>query len=367
MTDHAHSDPGPPNDLAQVQVVWWYELLRYLRSKRLVGSIIIVVAILGLIYAIPPAVGTPYKGTVVNGSVGLTELNISFQGITVWGFGSLKSGEIELDTLEVLRDGAAFPSNSGANWIFVDEASFGGVQISANSLLFMQNVSGSDITASYDWHMPVQEFDVVFINFASILVVICATFFGADSIVGEFQNRTGYLMFPNPMKRSSLFFGKFAASVTAGVIIVGLFYIGTALLSFLTLGAVDDDFGMSFAFAFEYLVAVIAIAYLISSVLRGSTGALVLTFFMFIMILPIVDSVSMFAGVKINASVTFASGAMLYTMYDPYPEDTVNTDFGMTFYQYYPEPGLAALVMLAYLVAALALSLVLFKRKQLAG
>lgn len=367
MNDHDHSKTRLPNDMAQIQVVWRYELLRYLRSKRLLGSIVIVVAILGLIYAIPPAVGTPYKGTVTNEVVELTELNVSLQGITIWGFGSLKSGTIDLDSLQVYRDGVLYPSNNGANWVFVERISFGELDIGANSLLFTQDVSASVITATYDWHMPVQDFETTFVNFASILIVICATFFGADSIVGEFQNRTGYLMFPNPLKRSSLFMGKFAASMTAGITIVGLFYIGVVILSVLTLGTVDDDLGMSFGFAVEYLLAVMAIAYLISSVLKGSTGALVLTFFMFIMILPIVDSVSMIAGVKISASLTFASNVMIYTLYDPYPQDAVNSDFGMTLYQYYPDPGLSVIVMLAYTVVALALSLFLFKKKQLAG
>jgi ABC-type transport system involved in multi-copper enzyme maturation permease subunit len=124
---------------------------------------------------------------------------------------------------------------------------------------------------------------------------------------------------------------------------------------------------MSFAFALEFLMAAMAVAYLISSVLRGSTGALVLTFFLFVMILPIVDAVSMFAGVKIDASLTFASGAMMYSMYDPYPQDEVFDEVGFTIHQYYPDQAVAAFVMLVYALVSVALSLFLFKRKQLTG
>ena len=367
MAQEPRTERNPPSDVTQLQVVWRYELLKYLRSKRLLASIAIVIAVLALIYVLPPVAGSPYRGEETNATVNVSPMNVSFQGITIVGYGSLKSAEIDLDSLELFINGTAYPSSNGANWVFVSSGSVGGMPVSTNTILFTQNVTGDVVTGSYEWHTPVQEFDTLFVNFVSILIVICATFFGADSIVGEFQNRTGYLMFPNPLRRSALYFGKYAASMTAGAAVVVLFYLGVAVLSAVTVGGVDDDFGMSLAFALEYLAAVMAIAYLISSILKGSTGALVLTFFMFVMILPIVDSVSMFSGVKMSASLTFASNSMIYTMYDPYPQDEVLSDFGFTIHQYYPDQALSALVMLAYAVVAIALSLVLFKRKQLTG
>jgi ABC-2 type transport system permease protein len=367
MSSEPSSKRGLPKDVDQLQVVWRYELLKYLRSKRLMASIAIVIAVLALIYILPPVAGSPYRGTEKDSELTVIPMEIPFGTVTFEGYSLLKTGKINLDSLVLNLNGSAYPSDSGSNWVFVESISVPGLPISGNAVLFRQDLSNSTVTASYKWHTSVQDFDTLFVNFASILIVICATFFGADSIVGEFQNRTGYLMFPNPLRRSVLYFGKYAASMTAGLAVLALFYFGVGVLSLGTVGGVDDDFGMSFAFAAEYLMAVMAIAYLISSILKGSTGALVLTFFMFIMILPIIDSVSMFAGVKISASLTFSSNAMLYTLTDPYPQDSVNSDFGITIHQYYPDPGVSAVVMLAYAVIAIALSLVLFKRKQLSG
>ena len=358
-----------PSDLNQVQVVWRYEILKYLRSKRLLSSVAIVVAITALIYALPPLAGADYHGTATHKVVKFRPLEepIEIQGVTMYGTGGLGSNTIDLSTLELFKNGTLFPSNNGTNWILMNSGSIGGSSISVNTIVFTQNVTNRSITANFKWHTSVQEFDTLFVNFATILVVICATFFGADSIVGEFQNRTGYLMFPNPIRRSSILFGKFGASMTVGTIVMGLFYLTVAILSMLTLGGIDDDFGTSFAFAIEYLLAVMAIAYLVSTILKGSVGALVLTFFMFVMILPIVDSVGMFAGVKIEASLTFASNVMMFAMSDPYPKDIVNSDFGITIHQYYPDPSSAAIVMAVYAVVAMAISYVLFNKKQLTG
>jgi ABC-2 type transport system permease protein len=278
MSETVKTHRHTPSDAVQVPIVWRYELLKYLRSKRLLASIAISALVVGLIYAIPILTGDGYGNTTR------------------------------------------------------------------------------------------EQFSVNFVQFASILVVICATFFGADSIVGEFQSRTGYLVFPTPMKREVLFLGKFMASMTSGIVVMTLFYLGVGGLAFATVGGVSADFLTSYGFALEYLLAAMAIAYLISSIMKGSTGATVLTFFLFIMILPIIDGISMFSGVKVQGSLTFAGGVVVDILMNPYPVD-MKQDFGqgVSFYNFYPDPAMAALVMLIYAAIAIILSMVLFKKKQLTG
>ena len=366
-----------PSDLTQIPIVWSYELLKYLRSWRLVASVILVVAMLALLYLLPPALGRPYNGTDSQVTVWVQDfgsLNMTLPGMPVpYAIGTLNKSVIAADSLVVYLNGTQYPSANGMNWIFTELSltgelpSFMGGMPKVKALLFMQNVSGSVITATYDWSTSSESFSGIFLAFASILVIIAATFFAADAIVSEFQNRTGYLVFPTPLKRWVLFMGKFAASMTAGLMVVSLFYAGTAALSFVTVGGVDDDFVLSFLFAVEFLWAAVAVAYLISSVLKGSTGSTVLTFLMFMVILPIVDSVSTFAGVKIDASLTFAGGIITFIVADPYPVDSVTDQFGFTMYMFYPEPWVAAIVCLAYALAGMALSMFLFNRKQLTG
>ena len=377
MTETSPPHRKLPSDFAQIPIIWSYELLKYLRSWRLIASVIIVVAMLALLYLLPPALGRPYNGTDSGVTIWIQDfdsLNMTMEGMPApQSLGMINKSVIDLDSLVIYLNGTEYPSANGMNWIFIelnfaDELpSFMGGMPKANALLFMQNMSGSFITATYDWSTSSEDFSSLFLAFASILIIIAATFFAADAIVGEFQNRTGYLVFPTPLKRWVLFMGKFAASMTAGLMVVALFYAGTAVLSFGTVGAVDDDFLLSFLFAVEFLWAATAVAYLISSVLKGSTGATVLTFLLFIVLLPIVDSVSTFAGVKIDASLTFAAGIIGYIVMDPYPVDASFDDYGFTLYLFYPEPSVAALVCLAYAVIAMAISMVLFNRKQLTG
>lgn len=371
MSEGAPHEHKVPSDLTQVPIIWKYELLRYLRSKRLIASVAIAFVVIGLIYILPPALGTPYSGTRTDSRVqivGLEAMGVPLGSLPFQSIGLLNDTGVHLSTIAVFVNGTELPKGA-TTWVITGTSGAPDVSIPGVDvvLLFFGNMSMSTVTASYDWSMPAQDFEGTFLGFASILIVICATFFGADAIVGEYQNRTGYLMFPNPVRREVLFFGKYAASMTAGMAVIAIFYVSIIVLSVFSVGAIDNDIGLSFAFALEYMMATMAIAYLISSILKGTTGATVLTFFMFVMILPIVDSVSMFAGVKISASITFAGEVLQYIIQNPYPVDTTTSMGAFSFNQYYPDPALAALTMLVYAAVAIVLSLILFKRKELSG
>ena len=370
MTEETHiSSHEVPSDIRQIPIVWRYELLKYLRSKRLFASLAVVVLMLGLMYLLPPALGYPYSGTATDSSV-TVEVPGNLTGAVGLGpvdFGSfaiLAKSKIDLDTLRVYLDGVPYPSADGANWS-VYKITYTGESVYA--LIFNDDLAGRDVTADYEWYTAPDNFAWIFLNFAPYLIIICATLFGADALVGEFHNRTGYLVFPNPVKRTVLYFGKFAASMTASLLIVGLYYIGIAALSPMSAGSIDDDLAISFAFAAEYLVAVMAIAYLISALFKGTTGATVFTFLLFLLILPIVDGVGILTGIKLEGSLTFAANVMSYILTDPYPVDWQYSQMGLSYNMYYPTPSTAALVMATYAIVAIVLGIVLFKRKQLAG
>ena len=360
-----------PSDFDQVRIIWRYEILKYLRSKRLIATLAIVGTILALIYLLPLVLSDGYSGTDADEELSLFPAGFSGIESTELGdalyMGIITRDTIEPGTIEVYLNGSLYPSEGGDVWVYKNLEVDGRTQ---NAVLFMEMIDyNSTVLVTYDWHISAESFDSNFIGFVSLLIVVCATFFAADSLVGEFQNRTGYLIFPNALKRETLLMGKFMASVTVGIVVVVLFYLVVAGLSLVSARGVDDDFSSSLGFAILYLLAATGIGYFVSSIMKGSTGAIVLTFFLLIMILPIVDGVSMVSGTKIEASVTFAAGTISYILIDPYPVDTVMGDEvpGMELHSFYPTPATAAIVLLAYALVCYVLSTIIFKRKQLAG
>ncbi|MEE9150267.1 MAG: ABC transporter permease [Thermoplasmata archaeon] len=259
-----------PTDFKQYFTVVRYELLKYLRSRRLIAMWIILALIIGLIIGLPPALGVEYPSD----ALGLAQL---------------------------------------------------------------------------------------FVGFVSILVVLCFTFFGADAIVSEFQQKTGYVLFPNPLKRSVILSGKFTASLLSAVLTITIYY-GAIMAA---VGAINHsipgEIVISYLFCIIYLLAGMAVAYLFSSLMKSVAMAYVLVFFFFFMIMDIINVMFMIAGVTPWASLTFSSGIITYVLYVPYPTATDVGPFNM----FYPEIALSLLVMLFYLVITFALTYFTFSRKEM--
>jgi ABC-2 type transport system permease protein len=266
-----------PSDIDQVGVVVKYDILKYLRSRRLLGMIAIETLVLLLITALPPLLGHQY---------------------------------------------------------------------SSNADSFINTYA----------------------SFVTILVVIGATLFAGDAIVSEFQSHTGFLLFPNPVKRWVLLTGKFIASMGAMFLVLFIYYgvalgLGLAITgSFSTLGA------ESLLLAMLYAVAALAVGYLISSVMKGATGALILTFALFIFILTIVSQLLTLGGVIPWFLVNFAGGVIGYITEVPYPTSSTGNPGGgpgFTMNTYVPDVGVSIAVMVGYIIVALVLSYIFFKRREM--
>ncbi|MEM0449674.1 MAG: ABC transporter permease [Methanomassiliicoccales archaeon] len=214
--------------------------------------------------------------------------------------------------------------------------------------------------------------DVLAFTFTNILIILGATMFAGDAICSEFQSRTGYLLFPNPARRSTIYLGKFASTALIVFLIVSVWYWVAIVSGAIVTGGVSVLAIWSYALAVLFALAASSIGFLVSSILKGSTGALVLTFFLLFMILPLFDLVGTLGGVEPVPSITYQSGAIDAVFMTPYPQSYVqyaNESLGLPFniYFFYPSVTSSALVMIAYIIACNAAGLMLFKRREMIG
>ncbi|MFA5312843.1 MAG: ABC transporter permease subunit [Methanomassiliicoccales archaeon] len=209
-----------------------------------------------------------------------------------------------------------------------------------------------------------------FIGMMPTLIIIIATLFAGDAIVSEFQGRTGYLLFPNPVKRSSLYIGKMASAIGLGALLVALYYVVTFVLTFAVTGETTALLVWSMLLAFIYTAAAIAVGFMISSFMKGSTGALILTFALLFMILPMISGIMSMTDFKPEFELTFQANSVSYMLEDPYPVDSkevmeISEGQTMTIWYYYPQPWIAAGVMSLYAVVAAALGYIGFKKREM--
>ena len=204
-----------------------------------------------------------------------------------------------------------------------------------------------------------------FFSFANSLIVIVGAFFAGDAISSEYEHKTGYMLFPNPVKRTSLVLGKFAAAFISALLPIGFYYALGAGGLLGIYGTISWEIGASFLYALLYLLCVLGLTFLSSSLLKSSMAATLLSFFMFIFILSIVSSVITLAGVEPWFMPNYAAGSATQVI-NP-QKDAVMEFQGspLKIYQFYPKFPASIIVQAVYLIVALVLSIVITNRKEM--
>lgn len=239
------------------------------------------------------------------------------------------------------------------------------VAVFVTLLIVVLQVFGSGVGDAYGY---ASNFGI----WVSILAALAATFFGADTLVGEFEYRTGYLLFPQPVSRTSIFVGKALAAVTLATLIMAAYYGVVAAATAIVKGNVPIEIAYSFLLAILYTTAALGIAFFFSGALRGVTMASVLTFTVLFFILAIVTTILTIAGVRPDGNLAFAEETITGIMAGPYPEgypadQVVEVPGGGTFRDLSPAVPISILVMAIWAAVGFFLAWAFFRRREMKG
>ena len=206
-------------------------------------------------------------------------------------------------------------------------------------------------------------------NSVTFVIVLSGVFFGGDAISGEFQNKTGYFVVPNPIRRSSVYVGKWLSAFIASTIILSVFTAITVGNGMYYFGLnVPYQFVESVFFAWFYLAAVLGFTFFFSSLFKSSSMSILVTTILFLFVFTLIQT--LVAGlVQIEPWFILTYGAqiignVLVVPYPPYrsvislgPHGETLTTYNVTI----PE-GLAIIGL--YFIITAFLGLVLFERKE---
>jgi len=206
-------------------------------------------------------------------------------------------------------------------------------------------------------------------NSVTLVVILSGIFFGGDAISGEFQNKTGYFLVGNPLRRSSIYIGKWIAALTASLIILAVYAaiaVGNGVYYF---GAnIPYQFGESLVFSVLYLIAVLGFTFFFSSLFKSSSMSILVTAILFLFAFSLIQLiVSSLAQIEPWFIITYGSGIIGNVLTNPYPTtQTVRGGFGgrnatIEYAVTIPE-GIAILV--GYFVITAVIGLLLFERKE---
>lgn len=198
------------------------------------------------------------------------------------------------------------------------------------------------------------------------LAAIGAIFFAGDAIAGEYESKTGFILFTNPIRRITLWTGKFLASYIAVILLVIFSYVIIVVSLLAIYGEVPFETAKSFGLAILFSGAVISVTFFFSSVSKGSMGATVVTLVFVMVISGIIESVLIFTGNPywFLISAEGDSIALVYAGFEAFTGG-FGGGFGMPDFEVL-DIGLAAWGMVIYLVVGFVLAIWISNRRQLA-
>jgi len=205
----------------------------------------------------------------------------------------------------------------------------------------------------------------------SLFVIFGATLFASGALVSEFEERTALLTFTRPIKKESVFFGKMLASFLFTAVFILAYYLIVIIISLIVAGGVASNILSSIAISMLYILAVNAVAFLISAFLKKGSTAAIMTFILFLLIFQMLTSIMMIFGIEPVYDLTYTSmaiesvmsGAVTAPIIDHSTGDTL-VMFGREMYNYVPTVGLAVSIMVVWLIVATAIAMVQFKRRE---
>ena len=206
----------------------------------------------------------------------------------------------------------------------------------------------------------------------TILITVVAALLGGDAIATDFGSGTGYYALVLPVRRAVLLLGRYLGAVLVAVgvtMIYFVFQIGSALYFF------GDLPGWSTLTAFGLTILVVlayvAFAFLLSALFRRPVVSIVVAFLLLILVFTITTSSLETFGIEpwfmINYGAQAISQSLVALPHMTSMEVPIGNGMTMTVYSFNPYVWEGALILFGYLVASLAISILIYWRKELKG
>ena len=175
----------------------------------------------------------------------------------------------------------------------------------------------------------------MYLSLVSLMTIIGVTLFGATAIVSEFEERTALIIFNRPIKKGSIYVGKFLAAFLIVLLVSALYYAGVAVVVTIGPGGVGTWLLESFGYLIVYIFACLGMAFMISSFMKKSSTASILTFFMLALLLDMLFLIIVVAaGIQdtwfmLSTAADAVTGCVVGTVADPIRNIAVMISWGL--------------------------------------
>ena len=194
-------------------------------------------------------------------------------------------------------------------------------------------------------------FAAAVLSFITVLIVITAALFAGDAVSGEFENKTGLLLFSTTQSRISIVLGKYIAALLATFFVVSLYCAVTTLEIAIIygVGEIPTELATSYSLALLYSMSAVSVVFFFSCILKRTISSTILGFVFLMMVLPIIETILQFTDIEPWFIVTYSSGLIT--------EVLGGIDFafgpgghGIDLLAFTPDLNVGIMVMIAYTI-----------------
>ena len=140
---------------------------------------------------------------------------------------------------------------------------------------------------------------ITFTSIYSFILELAAVLFAATTIVSEFEDRTALVLFTKPVRKGSIFIGKFMACFLILAVLAAIYLGYTMAFSLAAVGEVAPGFGSAFLLSLAACFGVIGLGMMISSFSKKGSTAIILTLILLLILLGTIASMlEVFADIE---------------------------------------------------------------------
>lgn len=227
-------------------------------------------------------------------------------------------------------------------------------------------IIGGGVYSSLSSTLQARIFNFLWAFGLSNFPVFASVFFGSPSISSEVEFNTAFHIFPLPISRYTLLFGKYLAALSVTIILIS-FYMGIQVLVIdhvFNIGPVIQ-FYYSYIMALLFVVSIMAFTFMVSSIFTKNLYAYITVFVIYFLIF---NSLAMVFQIMYNFDASFllnSAGGMVGRVYIDIDPSTLFGG-GSLSPATFPEIMVAVMVMILYTVISLAVAVVMFERMEAA-
>ena len=207
-----------------------------------------------------------------------------------------------------------------------------------------------------------KDFISLYMSLIKILAIVAVAVFSSSLLVSEYEERTGLLLVTRPIKKGTIFAGKFLAGFLISALMIVIYYLIVVIMSYTITGTVYGKIWASLGLVIAYIFGATGIALLLSACCKKSNTATSATIIVLLIVGAFVSQLFSGNGIEPWFSITYSSGSIT-TILNGASTAVVYVDPIRTAWYFVADPALSAMVMAAWGVFTSYFASMIYKRR----